>query len=134
MLNVENIQSQVEEFFGETIHSYSRAEAIEDGVLIDVTEEAQKAGFKYPVAVTAAVWGECLVPSDRCRHLGESERGRMWDMFTMLHWAIKAPQPGPCDEANLTVKLGRQNYGLKSICGPGDTPEPVITIMMREED
>jgi hypothetical protein len=132
MLNVDNIQSQVEEFFGKPISTYSRAEAIEDGILSDVTEEAKKSGFKYPVAVTAAVWEECLVPSDHCRKFGESEQGRMWDMFSMLRWAIKA-QPDPCDEVNFTVKFGRQNYGLKSICGPGDTPEPVITIMMREE-
>jgi hypothetical protein len=56
----------------------------------------------------------------------------MWDMFTMLHWAIKA-KSGPCDELTFTVKFGRQNYGLKSICGPGDTPEPTITIMLGEE-
>ena len=53
-------------------------------------------------------------------------------MFTMMHWAIKV-QRGPYDELTFTVKFGRQNYGLKSICGPGDTPEPVITIMRREE-
>ena len=132
MLTMNQVQNQMEEVFGETIHSYSRAEAIEDGALIDVTEDSQKLGFKYPVAVTAAVWGECLVPSDHCRNLGESERGRMWDMFSMLYGAIKA-QRGPCVEVNFTVKFGLQNYGLKSICGPGDTPAPVITIMMREE-
>ena len=30
------------------IHSYSRAEAIADGVLVDVTKPASEAGFKVP--------------------------------------------------------------------------------------
>jgi hypothetical protein len=39
----------------EQIHSYSRAQAIADGVLVDVT--AKEAGFKYqPVALTRAVF------------------------------------------------------------------------------
>lgn len=35
------------------IHTYTRAQAIEDGVLIDVSEMAREAGFRWPVAVTA---------------------------------------------------------------------------------
>ena len=34
------------------ISSYTRAEAIEDGVLVDVSKVAREAGIKYPVAVT----------------------------------------------------------------------------------
>ena len=52
------------EVFGEVIYSYTRAQAIEDGVLIDVTRMAQEAGFKYPVAITASVWHEYIVPND----------------------------------------------------------------------
>jgi len=33
------------------IHTYTRAQAIEDGVLIDVSEMAREAGFRWPVAV-----------------------------------------------------------------------------------
>lgn len=44
--------------FGATdvIHGYSRTQAIEDGVLIDVSTAAREAGIKYPCAVTRAVW------------------------------------------------------------------------------
>jgi hypothetical protein len=34
----------------------SRADAIADGVLIDVSENAKEAGFRYPVVLTRAVW------------------------------------------------------------------------------
>lgn len=42
--------------------------AIADGTLIDVTTEARDAGFKVPVAVTAAVWAEVVAwtNEDRC--------------------------------------------------------------------
>jgi uncharacterized protein YunC (DUF1805 family) len=41
--------------FGEVIHAYTRAQAIEDGTLVDVTETAKEAGIKYPTAVTEAL-------------------------------------------------------------------------------
>lgn len=38
------------------VSSYSRAEAIEDGVLVDVTEFARPRGFGEQTVVTAALW------------------------------------------------------------------------------
>ena len=40
------------------ISAYSRVQAIADDVLINVTETAKEAGFIYPVAVTAELWGD----------------------------------------------------------------------------
>ncbi|MDE2205458.1 MAG: hypothetical protein KGK12_02325, partial [Armatimonadetes bacterium] len=40
------------------IYSYTRREALEDGVLIDVSKMAAEAGFRYPVALTAALWAD----------------------------------------------------------------------------
>jgi hypothetical protein len=42
------------------IHRYSRADAIRDGVLIDVSAAARDAGFLYPVSLTAAAWSWCV--------------------------------------------------------------------------
>lgn len=42
------------------IHQYSRAMAIADGVLVDVSEMAREAGYKYPVAMTDTVWNKCV--------------------------------------------------------------------------
>ena len=44
------------DFFGPAISTYTRAMAIEDGVLIDITDIAKTAGLKFPVAVTHTVW------------------------------------------------------------------------------
>jgi hypothetical protein len=40
------------------IHSYLRKQAIEDGVLLDVSTMGREAGFRYPVALTQAVWAQ----------------------------------------------------------------------------
>ena len=42
--------------FGPVISIYSRAQAIEDGILVDVSDTAREAGFTIPVAVTRTVW------------------------------------------------------------------------------
>jgi hypothetical protein len=36
------------------IHAYTRAEAIADGVLVDVSAVAREAGIRWPVALAAA--------------------------------------------------------------------------------
>jgi len=35
------------DYFGEVISTYSRAQALEDGVLADVSEMAKEAGIKF---------------------------------------------------------------------------------------
>lgn len=45
-------EPSLEDIFGPVIHSYTRSQAIDDGVLVDVTATAQEAGFKVPTALT----------------------------------------------------------------------------------
>jgi hypothetical protein len=66
------------------IFSYTRKQAIEDGVLIDLTEWAKETGFRYPVACTAAVWQGHIVPPEDTRAFGQSERGRGHDLLWMV--------------------------------------------------
>ena len=40
----------------EVIYAYTRAQALEDGVLVDASEIAREAGIGFPVALTRAVW------------------------------------------------------------------------------
>jgi hypothetical protein len=49
-----------ESFYGEVISTYTRAQAIEDGVLVDAGSIALEAGFTGPVALTSAVWADCV--------------------------------------------------------------------------
>ena len=78
------------DFYGPAISIYTREQALEDGVLVDVSELAREAGFKIPVAVTASVWADCIDwPEDSQQGFGQSIDGRLWDVLYMAHWQIK---------------------------------------------
>ena len=131
----------------EVIDGYSRAQAIEDGVLIDMSELAREAGIKYPVAVTAAVyavlspWGDGEKPEagQALYGLGQSMQGRAWDMLAILLYGIRRGQGGDrVDFAPLFLMPGKgdkpRGVQMYALCGPGDDAEPVITVMMPGED
>lgn len=69
--------------YGDVIHQYSRAQAIEDGFLIDVTETAREAGISFPTALSAAVWKCCVIVPEKVNW--RDERDRLWEVLTMLH-------------------------------------------------
>jgi hypothetical protein len=121
----------------EYISIYTRQQAIEDGVLIDVTETATEAGFRYPVAVTASVWAD-IVPEKQAAQYGQDLAGRLWDVVYMCRLAAKATS-GPQLAFKVILRDGpgpvsKYTRKYKAICGPGDNSEPVITIMKPDED
>lgn len=122
------------------IHKYTREQALEDGVLIDLTEWARGRGYKIPVAITAAAWVEAIKVPAELNGDGQSERGRAHDVLTMLLYAIKQ---GGRDKSRLLfhVLVQQQAYPhqpqtlqLKAMVGPGDDAEPVMTILLPHED
>jgi len=132
-----------QELVGEVISTYSRAQTLEDGVLIDAGPMAREAGLRWPVALTAAVWEDCVAWSetDSERQVPQDETGRLWDVLYMGAYAIRTSKGGgswldyglyrvPRDGHSTQARLTR----LKLVVGPGDDGEPVITIMMRNED
>ena len=135
-----SLQDQEHPIFGPVISSYSRAQALDDGFLVDVSETAREAGITFPVALTRAVWDKCVeIPAGvEC----QDERGRLWDCLWMLRHAIRTQPPG--DTLLYTVRIRnrrkavrldrRDDVQLKAVCGPGDTDAPCITIMLPDED
>jgi hypothetical protein len=103
----------VTEFFGEVISTYSRAQAIEDGVLVDVGEMAIEAGFRIPVALTSAAWSDCVVWSDADseRQVYQDQSGRLFDVLYMAHHAIRSSRSGG---DRLTFELYRVPRGTAS--------------------
>lgn len=118
------------------IHTYTRAEALADGALVDVTTTAQEAGIKYPVALTRAVWCQCVeVPEGVECH---DEAGRLWDVLYLLRHAIGRARPGT---SILLYQLRVRNDNrrarsvtLKAVCGPGDDGSPCVTVLLPDED
>lgn len=126
----------MESTFDPLISAYTRADALFDGQLIDMSTLAREAGFRWPVAVTAALWDGYIKPP---AHLdGQSWEGRAWDVLSVLRLTIR--RAGDTSELRFAVlfKLDEnkplERVILTSHCGPGDDMEPVITIMLPCED
>lgn len=120
----------------DVIFSYFRKQAIDDGVLFDVTAAASKAGFNYPTAITAAVRSECTAAA------GHSQEQYLLEV--LLQTAVNAAQReqarrqaenlGPTDRWSFRVEVNRSPQALWAVVGPGDTEAPVVTVMMEGED
>lgn len=148
---------RLRELFGEPIHIVTRAQLIEAGELIDLTNATddrggqlcEQAGFKVPVAITRGAFAATVeaggkwVPDGDGETLelpgGQSMTGRLWDVLWMLRCAIGGCAQGQ-DRLTFQVLVDKRGKGrprpvtLKSICGPGVQGEPVITILLLEED
>ena len=140
-----NTEASLLDYFGEPISVYTRQQAIDDGVLVDITDTAKEAGFRFSTCVTNAVWEDCCAWTEDDGNLSrhpQDQDGRLWDVVFMaataardenhrdneqLHFIInRVPRPNNAD-TNRTITL-------KLHIGPGDDREPVITIMYPHED
>ncbi len=129
------------ELFGEPISIYSRRQALDDGVLVDASEMAREAGFRFSVAMTRAAWEDCVIWSDEDnkRQTYQDEAGRLWDVLWMA--CVAARRNGGSELRFQLYRVPRGGRGvrprlvvLQMHCGPGDEGEPVITISMLGED
>lgn len=123
---------------GECIFSYTRAQAIADGVLINVTEAARKAGLRYPVAVTDSLYHQYIEPSDILESEGQTISGRLMDVLMLLVFEINRTQ-GNTSELHFKVSflmdaMKTETVGVWSVVNGGDDGNPVITIMLEGED
>ena len=129
--------------FDPVISVYTRAQAIEDGILVDVSETAREAGFKIPVAVTRTVWDQLIALPEGYRGF-QDERGRLWDVLWMArHYALRASDS---DRVRMCVlvrdirkDLHDSNRPPRRHCpvvaiGACDDGGPAITIMFPEDD
>jgi Family of unknown function (DUF6573) len=147
---------QNDSFWGEPIHAYTRAQAIADGVLIDLTSATddkgqllcREAGFKLPVAITRAARAKVIEAGGTWKSDGEGEilelkggqslTGRLWDLLWLLRSACG--QASNDDRVHFQVLVDVNGDGrpetvrLWALCGPGDDASPVITIMLEGED
>ena len=125
-----------EPFWGDPIHTYTRAEALADGVLFDVTETAREAGFKVPVALTASLWADVNNLLGQHVSAGQSPEGRLWDLLFMAAHTARRRKNSTARTFiyALIMPVGDgNNYRAKCHIGPGDEAEPVVTIMCPDE-
>ena len=147
--------SEQDEVFAEVIYSYTRAQAIADGVLVDLSAPSftfrpglnilKEAGIKFPVAMTSTAFARVVQDPDEPLPDGQDVSGRLWDVLTVFK--LYARQNGGDTifffvtvlnwvyvDGKRTERVKQESVQLKAVSGPGDTPEPVITIMLPDED
>jgi hypothetical protein len=124
--------------FGPVLFCYSRQQALTDGVLVDASVLAKEAGFVFPVALTETLYHSYIVPALDLVAEGQSPQGRLWDLLFVLRFAIAKARN---TDTILFKVLFLMSAGadpvpieLKAVCGPGDDGEPVLTIMLPDED
>ena len=119
------------------IISYTRKQAIEDGVLIDVTEQAKQMGFKVNTVVTDHLFGDYLTPPAGLEGEGQSLEGRLTDLLFKTLIAAKTIGGGSRIEFDVLFLMSPGRWDtvhVLAIMGPGDHGEPVLTIMLPEDE
>lgn len=124
--------------FGEVIYTYTRAQALEDGVLVDVSDLAREASFIFPVALTERLYHGYIVPAIALVAEGQSIAGRLWDLLTVLRWTIHRSKDDRYLPFSVLFIISPGSppvpIDLVAVCGPGDSGEPVVTVMLPDED
>lgn len=125
------------------ISSYSREQAIDDGVLVDVSQVAREAGIKFPVALSHRVFDDCVSwPEEDAEksQWPQDEAGRLWDVLWLLRQAMLSAKTG---DSTVTYKINRvpragrgkqRMVSLRAAVNGGDDGEPVVTVMFPDED
>jgi hypothetical protein len=127
--------------FGPEIFRCARAQAIADGVLVDVSGVAVEVGFRHPIALSSAAWEECVAwtDADSARQTEQSERWRLLDVLWLARLAARNSEGSqvifdvrrvPRDGHSVHPHRMR----LRLVTGPDDDGEPVFTVLLPEED
>ncbi len=132
------------DFYGPPIHTYTRAQALADGVLIDVTTTAREAGFALPCALNADALDQA-VAWDEVNACPQDQDGRLWDVLTMARHALGVAlrsDAGVRDRLAFTVlavpnapaATVPRHVRLDLLTGADDDGELVLTIVPTGQD
>jgi hypothetical protein len=110
----------------EIIYAYTRKQAIADGYQVDASSVAAKAGIRFPVYLTRPVFeARVAVPPGV---IGQDEAGRLWDVVSMLRFAIGKAQQGQ-DRLPFSLLVRNDNRRpelakLIAVCSARDIDDP----------
>jgi hypothetical protein len=135
-------QTAMTKVFGDVIHRYGRAQAIEDGLLVDLSgDEAIREDvadvcrryYKHPIACTPTVF-DLLDAAVKNERYCNDYAGLVHDVLWMSKCASRKIDDSAVVFPVIIAGAGRRrHYDFKLIVGPGEQGEPVITIMMPDE-
>lgn len=115
------------------IYSYTAEDAMNDGILHDVSELAKEAGFIIPVRITNGVLA-LVNPSKKAKEFGQSYNGRLWDVLWMASLAVRKAQNETLTEFKVIFQDGpKRKYTEKLWAALDMTSGPAIHIMQPSE-
>ena len=119
--------SSMEDIFGEVISVYTREQAHDDGVLIDVSETDAAGLFRFPCSITVALHGALSrgKGSDAATY-----SARLWDVLFMAQTASRSANSS---DVFFKVKVGREVLALWGNCGPADDGAACMTFGFPED-
>lgn len=132
--------------WGQPVSVYTRSQAIADGVLVDLTDISRSYGFKIPMAATAAVWHTIAwhphTEQAKSESTGQSTAGRLHDVLSIARLAANAAAQAGASVVQFEVLMvpveGRSTtpvaVSLRLVVSGGDDGEPVLTLMLPDED
>lgn len=131
-------QNHLTEFFGAPIHIYTRAQAIEDGVLCDLMQDAMESvcrqHYKHPVACTSAVFDIMQKAVENQKYCNDYA-GILHDMLWMSRTYKRTIDENTVIFRVIIKGSGRKSvFDFKMVCGPDDTGATCLTIMLPNED
>jgi hypothetical protein len=136
------------ELFGDLVYSYTRADALRDGVLVALPH-AQGLGFRVSVAITDTAYAACIAWPEADPKLSDILRLREEIVLRAAVMEAKAhrrrPQAGSAERPDridfivetVVLREGKADLAqvaLYMVIGPGDNAEPVGTILRVGED
>ncbi len=117
---------------GQCINAYTRAQALADGVLVDLTQLPMiRQQWRHPMACTYTVWS---IIKEAAAQEGNELTCLLYDVSTMARIASRIAGGTSTNTIRFKVILGHRNQPLKLHVGPGDTSESVLTLMLPDED
>lgn len=142
------------EIFGEPISVYTRKQAIADGVLVDLCapqftfrpnlQIVAEAGIGMPVAMTAAAFAKAVTQEGVALPPAQDLSGRLWDVLYMYKFRrvcgketflFKLHVWNWCERNGKRIEKAKHELvTLKAMHGFGDAGEPVVTILLPDED
>lgn len=123
---------------GVPLFVFGRRQAINDGVLVDLTAQCPQEVklFNFPVACTEAVWSlierACEPSKESCSGLA----GVVWDLLWMASRAVlERPESSVVMFDAIITGVGvAKKHAFKMEVGPDDNLAPCLTIMFPQED
>jgi hypothetical protein len=125
------------------VSAAARRKAVEDGLLIDVSQVAWDAGFSSPTFVTTSVWNDCVAwtADDDARQVHQDQQERLWNLLIMAWVGVRTNLKARGSVAYRLLRIPRDGHSkdaqtvpLKIILSRADDGARLLTILQPHED